>query len=140
MLTEAVARGLGPLQEVLQRVADRTRDLRADVGKPRLNQEALSDSYERMMTLLSVLRVDFGSGLADATASIKGMPTVVSGGMELAKADDVATKISDIKSRTRAQLVERVSKSVRSADVSTSSTRSWSDMVAVTAAVLDESK
>lgn len=140
MLTEAVSRGLGPLQEVLQRVAHSTWDLRADVGKLRINQEALSDGYERMMTLLSVMRVAFGSGLAEATASIKGLQKVVSGVMEPAKADDVATKISDIKSRTRAQLVERVRTSVRSADVTISSTRSLYDMVAVTAALLDESK
>lgn len=60
MLTEAVSRGLDPLNEVLHRVADVTRDFRAAVGKVRLNQEALSDRYVRMTTLLPVMQVDYG--------------------------------------------------------------------------------
>lgn len=136
-LADAVARGIAPLREELQRVNTTLGGLVEEVHHLRMGHETLARGHERVIMSLTLMRGDWSKTFESMGTSFEDLRTRVSGGIVTSEADDVYTKINEIERRSRSALVEPTGGSTVTRDVCLSTTRSWVEYVSITASVLD---
>lgn len=133
MLAEVVARGISPLREEFERITHMLGELVAAVNQLRLGHETLARGHERVVATMAVMRIDYTKGLDVVTASLDNLRTTVSGCTVLSKADDLLSKLNDMKRRASALQVERTGKATTRGNVCLSTARSWLEYVVVAA-------
>ncbi|KAK1866042.1 hypothetical protein I4F81_008562 [Pyropia yezoensis] len=134
MLAEAVARGVSPMREELQRVTTTLNELVREVHHLCMGHETLARGHERVVMSMTMMRGDCTKAFECITANLKDLRISMNVGST--NMDDVYTKISEIKRRTRAKLVERTGLATVRGNVCHSTTRSWLEYVRITSNVL----
>eukprot|EP00170_Pyropia_yezoensis_P000669 contig_3139_g670 len=140
MLSEAVARGISPLREDLQRVNTALGELTQEVRHLRMGHETLARGHERVVMTMTVVRGDISKAFDDLTASFESLSTKVGRGVGATEASDASSKVAVIKQLARSRLIERTGSATTSKDVCISTSRSWEEYVGLAAGVLGVAK
>lgn len=140
MLAEAVARGISPLREDLQRFNTALGELTQEVRHLRMGHETLARGHERVVMTMTVVRGDISKAFDDLTVSFESLSTKVGRGVGATEASDASSKVAVIKQLARSRLTERTGSATTSKDVCISTSRSWEEYVGLAAGVLGVDK
>lgn len=140
ILAEAVAHGISPLREDLQRVNTALGELTQEVRHLRMGHETLARGHERVVMTMTVVRGDISKAFDDLTASFESLSTKVCRGVGATEANDASSKVAVIKQLARSRLIERTGSATTSKDVCISTSRSWEEYVGLAAGVLGVAK
>lgn len=135
-MTDAVARGTGPLRAQLDGVTRALEELTEAVNQLRLGHEALARGHERVILSMALMRSDNVKAFEILESKMDLLRASPGGGTATPSALSIIEKIMEIKCLVRGHQVERTGKTTRSGDVCLSAARRLKEYVSVTAGFL----